>query len=529
MVPRHDGSLAAAGSLRPDHEASWFASPETVLGLRLLALAVVAGAAVFLPPGTLAAGSWIPGILAGAALGLAAMLVARGRLPLRPELVVLAQVGVWTYLTSISRSEHSPLFAGYLLEVILAAAWLGRRGVFTAAAAGCVLYLGAAIARPPVELTETCLALGFLLLTAALAIWTVDGVDRQRRRLAESHAALGLRAQCLAEELRLLGDYLDAALLVLDDLGRVVSLNRAAIRLLGLEPRRALGEPWQSVLQPDAAGRDAITRALARGGAGGEAAFAVVDSRGGTTPVRCELWTSETPEGPRSYLLLQPATTPETSDPLRRLGEATSYVSHQIRNALGTLQGYTEDIERALGSRSEQSQSAAHFARALRSLAELSENVLALSGTPSDDAVTVSLLETVTSAVLFAGRSAARVRVVADDGEIRVRAPRGPLVHAVFNLLDNACRATPLECDVSVRIGRDASRAIVEIADGGPGLPVGCEQATSRLPSKTGCGLGLIAARRFVEACGGVLEFERPVEGGTRARIILAASGAGSS
>jgi signal transduction histidine kinase len=526
MVPPHDGFLVAPGLREPDQRPSWFASPETVLGLRMLALAVVAGAAVFLPPGTLEAGSWIPGILAGAALGVVAMFASRGRLPARPELIILAQVGVWTYLTGVSGGLRSPLTAGYLLEVVLAGAWLGRRGVVVAAGAGALLILGSSLAARPLRLTETCLALGFLALTAAIARWTVADVERQRRRIAESHAALGLRAQCLAEELRLLGDYLDGALLVIDDLGRVVSVNGAGFRLLGREPRGSLGEAWQGVLEPDASGLDAISQALAGGGSRRSAAFSVGCSGGGGTPVRAGWWTSETPDGPRAYLLLQPATAHEPADPVRRLGEAAACVSHQIRSALGTLQGYAEGVERALGSDPAPSEAAGHFVRALRSLGELAENILALAGAPSAPASDVSLAETVASAVLLAGPSAGRVRLLAEEGEIRVRTLRGPLVHAVFNLLDNACRETPQDRDVSVRIGRRAGRAMVEVADGGPGLPPAREQATSPLPSKSGCGLGVIAARRFVEACGGSLEFEHPTEGGTRARIILAADGA---
>jgi signal transduction histidine kinase len=102
-----------------------------------------------------------------------------------------------------------------------------------------------------------------------------------------------------------------------------------------------------------------------------------------------------------------------------------------------------------------------------------------------------------------------------------VRAHRGQLVHALFNLLDNACRASSPGDLVMVRRSEEPGRAVLEIRDRGPGLPKEVAEADGRVPSRNGSGFGLLAARRFIEANHGELAFERLPEGGTASRITL--------
>src|SRR5438034_517784 len=109
---------------------------------------------------------------------------------------------------------------------------------------------------------------------------------------------------------------------------------------------------------------------------------------------------------------------------------------------------------------------------------------------------------------------------------MRVRAHRGRLVHALFNLIDNACRATPTGGIVEVAIGAGDDVAWIEICDRGPGPPgAGVRAAALRIaPDPRGCGgsgLGLIATRRFMESFGADLEFMPREGGGSRCRVRL--------
>jgi signal transduction histidine kinase len=110
------------------------------------------------------------------------------------------------------------------------------------------------------------------------------------------------------------------------------------------------------------------------------------------------------------------------------------------------------------------------------------------------------------------------------DPDLRVRAHRGQLVHALFNLIDNACRVTPCGERVRVRASRCGGRIMVEIADGGPGFPAELANGAGPVPSRNGSGFGLLAARRFLEANGGALSFHPGAPAGAVCRVVLPAA-----
>jgi len=518
-------SSAAPRSVRsaPGVKVLSTGSPGPALGLRLLALAVVAGSGAFLPAANPARLSLTFGIISGALLGFLQYRVAR-ILPRRwSVLFIFAQVAVWTYLLEVSGKQDSPLFVGYLLEIALAAAFLSRTGCLIAGIAGAAAYLSAsALLDPPFEWARAAMAIGFIAVTVLLT-WILVGVfERQQRQIRASQETLSARAENLAEELRLLGDYLNAALLALDDLGRVVSINDPGAVLLGVDCAVVLGKPWQEVLRLSPEGVSWITRSIAEGLAQRGMPLILERADGRVLAVVGECWTGPSAQGRRTYVLFAPALEESgESDPLRRLGEAVACVSHQIKNSLHALQGFASGIESQLPQGSARSESTSQLLRALHGLGELAEDVLAMSGAVRSADERVPLPEILSSAIALTRHPGAQVNVSTPPHEITVRAHRGQLVHALFNLIDNACRVTPPGQCVEVRIDDDAERAVVEILDHGPGLPPEVARANGRAPSSSGHGYGLLAARRFLEASGGELTFERLAGGATRCRVWL--------
>src|SRR5262249_49385806 len=142
------------------------------------------------------------GILAGTLLSVAQYVSWRRSIRVPGELFVLAQIGVWTYLVHHSGSARSPLFIGYVLEVPLATASIGRRGTLLAAISGAIAYAAiCGLFQGPIERVPVAVGVGFLGVSALLS-WIVMGVlERQQRDLDDSHAILRSRAHNLAEEL----------------------------------------------------------------------------------------------------------------------------------------------------------------------------------------------------------------------------------------------------------------------------------------------------------------------------------------
>ncbi len=107
------------------------------------------------------------------------------------------------------------------------------------------------------------------------------------------------------------------------------------------------------------------------------------------------------------------------------------------------------------------------------------------------------------------------------------------LAELVNILLENACKYSPPGTPITVRLARDADRALLVVEDRGAGiaaedLPHVCQpffrSADARRRGVAGLGLGLAIARRVAEAHGGRLMVESRVGEGSRFSVALPAS-----
>lgn len=105
---------------------------------------------------------------------------------------------------------------------------------------------------------------------------------------------------------------------------------------------------------------------------------------------------------------------------------------------------------------------------------------------------------------------------------------------ALGNLAQNAVLYSPLGSAVVLRARARAAQegggVVLEVADNGPGVPTHEQErlfsgsyrgAAAQAAGVPGTGMGLLLARRMVEAQGGTLSLEFPQGGGTLARIVL--------
>jgi two-component system sensor histidine kinase KdpD len=101
----------------------------------------------------------------------------------------------------------------------------------------------------------------------------------------------------------------------------------------------------------------------------------------------------------------------------------------------------------------------------------------------------------------------------------------------LINLLENAAKYTPPGTEIDVRAWADDGRAMVEVADHGPGLAAGDESRIFEKfyrradPQSQGAGLGLAICRAIVEAHGGRIWAENRADGGAAFRFFLPIEG----
>jgi two-component system, OmpR family, sensor kinase len=222
----------------------------------------------------------------------------------------------------------------------------------------------------------------------------------------------------------------------------------------------------------------------------------------------------------------------EESD--RRLRRFVADASHELRTPLTAVRAYAElftrgadqrpgDLARAMGGIERESERMSILVEDLLLLARLDE------GRPLDRQP-VQLDEVVEEAVETA-RTVEPERPIQLDAEpARVLGDRERLRQVVDNLLSNVRVHTPDSTPVRVSVARHNGRAVVEVADPGPGMPA--DEAArvferfyradpSRARDRGGVGLGLSIVAAIADAHGGSASASSEPGKGSAFRISL--------
>ncbi|WP_185292658.1 sensor histidine kinase [Mycolicibacterium litorale] len=227
------------------------------------------------------------------------------------------------------------------------------------------------------------------------------------------------------------------------------------------------------------------------------------------------------------------------ADELRR--SLLSAVSHDLRTPLAGAKAAVsslraDDVEFSPEDRAELLATVEESVDQLTALvANLLDSSRLAAGVVHPQLRPVYLEETVQRALLGISRGTTGSgqvkldRVEVDVDSCVVAADSGLLERVLANLIDNALRYAP-DGPVRVTAGRVGDRVLIAVADTGPGIPPGAQDAVfgafQRLgdhDTTSGVGLGLSVARGFVEAMGGTVTAGDTPGGGLTVEIDLAA------
>ena len=309
-----------------------------------------------------------------------------------------------------------------------------------------------------------------------------------------------------------------------DARGAIVTLNRAARRLLGYGPEDPF--PALAELFHEKAARDLVATVLA-----GHEAEPQELERGGRT---LHLTGRALPNG-GGLLVIRDVTELRRLEAVRR--DFVANVSHELKTPLTSIAGYAETLatEASPGTQTER------FARPIlsnaRRMHRLVDDLLDLSriesGRWQPDPERVDVRGLAGEAwTAFADRARERrIQFTAAAGDVHhVTADPEALRQVLTNLLDNALRHTPAGGRITVSLESAPGGVIVSVADTGSGiapehLPRIFERFYRADPGRSreegGTGLGLAIVKHLVEAHGGRVEAYSSLGKGTTIRMFF--------
>lgn len=198
---------------------------------------------------------------------------------------------------------------------------------------------------------------------------------------------------------------------------------------------------------------------------------------------------------------------------LELLGQVSASLAHEIRNPLGGLSLYAQQLRRELDG--EPGEVAGKIERCVETLNALVSDILTFAGNVDPRRSRQPVEAALDEALDLAGGRVAGVTVVKRYAGVEADFDRAMVQRALLNLVLNAADAMGGAGTLTLTT-RDGERAVVEVADTGGGVP---EEIMANLftPFRTGkargVGLGLAIAKKMIEANGGTLAAANGPEG----------------
>ena len=329
-------------------------------------------------------------------------------------------------------------------------------------------------------------------------------------------------------------DALDDGVLLLDGAGRLLVANPAVRSWFGLPDDLRPGLPAQRVLGMPQVSALAEQAAEARAPVVGNLTMVFPEAR--TLAMRAFPLADRGPTG-RIVVTLTDITQRRRLEVLRR--DFVANASHELKTPVAAVRALAETLLTALPDDPEAGrQFAERIAREAERLDVLARDLLDLSrverGTLDVEPVDlVGLAKEVLDG--YEGLATERrVRLRSELQQVSMRGDRAQLGLLLSNLLDNAVRHTPAKGTVCVRLDAAESRAVLQVADTGEGIPASelprvferfyrVDKARARQTGGTGLGLAIV--RHVAEAHGGTVRVDSELGQGSTFTVALPVAG----
>jgi len=330
-------------------------------------------------------------------------------------------------------------------------------------------------------------------------------------------------------------DALDDGVLLLDGAGRLLLANPAARAWFGLRDDLRPGLPAKRVLGVPQI--SALAEQAAQAGAPVVGTCMVVFPEPRTLAVRAFSLADRGPTG-RIVITMTDITQRRRLEVLRR--DFVANASHELKTPVAAVRALAETLATALPGDPEAGQRfAERIGREAERLDTLVRDLLDLSRVERGtlDVEPVDLVGLVKEVVGGYADRAEEQRILLETDlrpGISIRGDRAQLGLLLSNLIDNALRYTFARGTVCVRLDAAESRAVLQVADTGEGIPASelpriferfyrVDKARARQTGGTGLGLAIV--RHVAEAHGGTVRVDSELARGSTFTVTLPVAG----
>ena len=376
-----------------------------------------------------------------------------------------------------------------------------------------------------------------------------DAIDTLRRSKQDFEAQVLVREADLRDSNARLQSVIDSAvdgIIIIDAKGRVESFNRGAERLFGYSGPEVIGHNV-SMLMPAPYHEEHDTylaRYLATGvqkiiGTGREVAGLRRD--GSTFPIHLSVGEMIV-GGERKFtgivhdlgarVRIEEQLREKTA--LARLGEMAAVIAHEVKNPLAGVRGAIQVIGGRLPPDSKDALVIKEIVTRIDALNDLMQDLLLFARPPQPRpaVVEVGALVAATAAFLSDDPAIKNIEVKVDGSVPPIVADAELLKIVLVNLLVNGAHAMQGRGTIRVSLASIGDTCRIAIGDSGPGIPIEIREkifAPFFTTKARGTGLGLVTAKRLVEAHRGSISVECPPGGGTTVTVLLPAQRAVAS